>query len=267
MPGILVRTLTLDFQPLVNTNLKGNKPTENMKPTTKEYHERIASLEERFNDVNRLHGLRDALKAEAEQHRTKRDEVLASAVADTSEKAIDELARHNAKAEVLGAKIKHIEGPTEQAEEDLQHFLNADFLSPFRGLHSALLRYRLERAKAQIAKLIAPERARLFDGQVEQLARHTREYVEGEALAIYAPDGVATPLHETFPGSGWGQPEQRQATLRIVMNAVQDAIEKGKQLLAAVEAEKGFEPPEIAQPQPAAAVEVTNPNLVDLVEA
>ena len=234
-----------------------------MKPTTKEYHERIARLEERFNDVNHLHGQRDSLKAEAEIHKNRRDEVLASAVSDTSDQAVDELARHNAKQEVLSAKLKHIEGQTEQAEEELQHCLNADFLGHFRGLHSALLRYRLERAKAQIAKFIAPERAPLLDGQVEQLSRHSREYVEGEALAIYAPDGVASPLHETFPGSPWGQPEQRNNTVRILLHAVEGGIQKAKQLLAAVEAEKGFTPPAIAPPQPAEAVEVNEPELVE----
>jgi len=232
-----------------------------MKQNLQSYHELIASLEERFNDVNHLHGQRDSLKAEAEEHKSQREKVLADAVFDTSEEAIDNLAKHNARQEVFAAKIKHIEGQAEQVEDELQHSLNFIFLPPFKNLFGSLLHHRFERGKAQIAKLVAAERSNAVAGLVEQLARHTESYAECQKLEIYVSDGVASPLHDT-PGVKWSQ--YRQDTFRIVLNATQSAIEGGKRLLAVVETERSFSPPEIPSQDPApAAVEVNEPELVE----
>jgi vacuolar-type H+-ATPase subunit E/Vma4 len=233
-----------------------------MKQTLKSYHELITNLEERLGTVNRLHAQRDSLKAETEEHKSQREKLLAGAVADTSEEAIDRLAKHNARHEVFAVKLKHIDGQVEQAEEALQHCLLAGFLQPFKILYGALMRHRFERSKDQIAKLIVPERLGRVASLVEQLARHSRDYVDGQALEFYIGEGAYSRLHE-IPGRP--QIQTREGTLKILFNAVESAIEGGKRLVAVAEAEKGFTPPEIASERPAAAtVEVKE---IELAEA
>jgi hypothetical protein len=215
-----------------------------MKQNLQSYHELIRTLEERFNDLHHAYGQRDALKADAEQNRSQRQEVLAGAVADTSEEAIDHLARHNAKQEVFAAKLTHLEGQIEQAEEELQHAFMVDFLPPFRTLYNDLLQHRFQRGKAQIAQPIVSERVILLNSLIEQLAKQTDEYVSGQALELFVTDGVSTPLHNT-PSAPWGENPHREQTLQILLQTVEGALQKAKQLLAAVEAEKGFTSPEL----------------------
>jgi hypothetical protein len=127
-------------------------------------------------------------------------------------------------------------------------------------LHSALLQFRFERAKAQIAELIEPDRVVLLDSLIEQLAKQSQEYVSGQGLEIYVPDGVSTPLHDT-PGVPWHQ--YREGTLQILLQAIEDGLRRAKGLLDVVEAEKGFEPAALDVPEAEALpVEIKETELV-----
>jgi hypothetical protein len=145
------------------------------------YYDAITALDVQFDEVKQLYRQRDLLKADAEKLGQKREEILAGTVTDATDAAIDHLAKFNARQEVFGVKLKHIEGQIETAEEALQYMLIADFISPFRNLHGALLQHRFERAKAQIARLIVPERVELLNNLIEQLAKQQR--VRGRAGA------------------------------------------------------------------------------------
>lgn len=215
-----------------------------MKQNLKSYHQLITDLEDRFNDVNHLHGQRDSMASEAEEHRTRREKVLADAVTDTSEAAIDQLAKHNARQEVFGAKLQRLTAEIEKAEENLQLQFTGNLVPPFMGLYRALHGHRFERAKAQIAALLIPERVLPLTVEIERLVLSSRQYVLDQQLEVIVPEGAASPLHETFPGSPWLQ--YRDDTIRILLQAVESGIEKGKRLLAAIESEEDFAPPEIA---------------------
>lgn len=231
-----------------------------MKQNLKSYLELIASLEQRFDDLQHAYGQRTTLQEESEKHRSQRDKVLAEAVAETDEENIDRLAKHSARVEVYAAKLKHLEGQIEQAEDELQRCLVVDTLPPFRNyLYSALMRHRFERGKTQIVKLVAEERRDIVMGFIDQLSQFTEAYVEGQKLAIHVSDGASSPLHDT-PGVPWSQ--YRQDTFRIVLTAAQSTIAAAKRLLAVVETEKGFEIPSPG-PAPVAAVEVNEPELVE----
>lgn len=220
-----------------------------MKPKTKleSYHELITSLETQFDEVKQLYRQRELVKAEAEKHGNQREEILASTVANTTEEAIDHLGKHNVRQEVFGVKLKRIEGQIEIVEEALQHSFIANFVQPFRTLYNALLAHRFERAKAQIARLIVPERVALLDATIEQLARQSKEYVSEQVLELYVPDGATSPLYDT-PGAPWSQ--CRGQTVQILLSAVEGVLLRAKQLLATVESEKAFNPSELAVPTP-----------------
>jgi hypothetical protein len=228
------------------------KPTKPKPNKLESYYELITSLEMKLDEVKELKGQEILLKADAEALGQKREEVLAGTVTDATDAAIDHLAKFNARQEVFGVKLKHIEGQIKTAEEALQYTLVADFISPFRALYGSLLHHRLERAKAQIAKLIVPERVTLMDNLIEQLARQSKEYAAEQALELFLPDGASTPLHDT-PGVPWSR--YREQTMQILLQAVEGGLEKAKKLLAAVEAEKGFTPPELTVPSPEPAPE------------
>lgn len=227
------------------------KPKPRTENKLEKYIDLITGLDVQFDEVTQLHRQRDLLTVDAERHGKQREEVLASTVENTTEEAIDHLAKFNARQEVFGAKLKHIKGQIEQAEEELQYSLIANFAPPFRALYNALMSHRLERAKAQIAKLIVPERVALMDNVIEQMARQSKEYVSEQVLEFTVPDGASTPLHDTaVPHS-----QYREQTLQILLNAVDGALQKAKQLLAIVEGEKGFTPPELAVCTPVPVIE------------
>jgi hypothetical protein len=119
---------------------------------------------------------------------------------------------------------------------------------------------RFDRAKAQIARLIVPERVALMNTPIEQLAKQSLEYVSEQVLELYVPDGATSPLRDT-PAAPWSQ--YREQTLKILFSAVEGALQKAKELLVTVEAKKGFTRPEIAS-RTHAAVE---PKETELVEA
>ena len=179
------------------TKLVSNQPKPNrkMKPKPNKlesYYELITSLEMKLDEVKELKGQHISLKEDAEKLGQKREEVLAGTVSNTTDAAIDHLAKFNARQEGFAAKLKHIEGQIETAEEALQYMLMADFISPFRNLHGALLQHRFERGKTQIAKLIVPERVALMDNLIEQLARQSKEYAADQVLELHLPDGATS---------------------------------------------------------------------------
>src|ERR1700719_1653807 len=78
------------------TKLVSNQPKPNQ---LESYYELITSLEMKLDEVKELKGQHISLKEDAEKLGQKREEVLAGTVSNTTDAAIDHLAKFNARQE------------------------------------------------------------------------------------------------------------------------------------------------------------------------
>jgi hypothetical protein len=219
------------------------------------YVESIERLQQALERLREFRARAIDLQEQIEQIEGLRQAHLDLAVSedDADQSTIATLTEHSTRINISTERLRNIQGRITESEVTLQSVLVEDVAPAIMKLYRAWLDYKYKQGRKAILDLLDPTSAMLTSTSVDQLTWATKNVAQAYEVSIFLPDGIGSPLSDTYSGSMWSA--RRKETIALVVSAAEQVIPQAQTLLRTVDLEDDFEIPAFTPPEPVPAPE------------